>query len=67
MNGDKTGKKEKADGHKLQNEDYTSVDVEKEGLTHIANAHASGLGAMGRNDEKLPTGEEHHDPEEPVY
>ncbi len=23
-------------------------------FTHVPNAHASGLGAMGRNDEKLP-------------
>lgn len=67
MNGDKTKTKGEADEHELQNEDYTSIDVEKEGLTQVANAHASGLGAMGRNDEKLPTGEERQEPEEPAY
>lgn len=37
--------------------------------TRVENAHASGLGAMGRNDEKLPGGEEGEasDTEEPVY
>ncbi len=40
---------------------------------HIDNAHASGLGAMGRNDEKLPTGADGTEgaegpgPEEPAY
>lgn len=40
-------------------------------LTQVENAHASGLGAMGRNDEKLPAGEEEapepQEPGEPVY
>jgi hypothetical protein len=37
---------------------------------HIENAHAAGVGAMGRNDEKLPTGEDGTytpGPDEPAY
>lgn len=29
--------------------------------THIDNAHAAGLGSMGRNDEKLPNAEDGED------
>lgn len=37
--------------------------------TEVENAHAAGVGAMGRNDEKLPGGEEGAtaDAGEPVY
>ena len=37
--------------------------------THIPNAHAAGVGAMGRNDEKLPTSstDEAEDRTEPAY
>jgi hypothetical protein len=37
---------------------------------HIENAHAAGVGAMGRNDEKLPTGEDGTytpGPDDPAY
>jgi hypothetical protein len=37
---------------------------------HVENAHAAGVGAIGRNDEKLPTGEDGSytpGPEEPAY
>ena len=37
-------------------------------FTQVDNAHAAGLGAMGRNDEKLPTGEEEEQaPQDPAY
>ena len=40
----------------------------KSKFTKVENAHASGLGAMGRNDEKLPTGaEEDLQSNDPVY
>lgn len=61
--------KKKAEATKpaaLANEDYTPV-KDEEGRTQVANAHASGLGAMGRNDEKLPTGEETPPPQDPAY
>ncbi|OLY93734.1 hypothetical protein SAMN05444008_11447 [Cnuella takakiae] len=36
--------------------------------THIDNAHAAGLGSMGRNDEKLPNeADEEEDGPEPNY
>ncbi len=36
--------------------------------TKVPNAHASGLGAMGRNDEKLPTSpDDAEDRPEPAY
>lgn len=38
------------------------------GHSPVENAHASGLGAMGRNDEKLPAGEgEDGGPDDVVY
>ncbi len=38
-------------------------------LTEVENAHAAGMGAMGRNDEKLPPGAEQEAaaPDEPAY
>ncbi len=42
--------------------------IEKHLSAQVDNAHASGLGAMGRNDEKLPTGaDEEAEHEDPMY
>lgn len=45
-----------------------AADSKEETHTHVPNAHASGLGAMGRNDEKLPTSPDNTDDRpEPAY
>jgi hypothetical protein len=58
--GEKDHERQDAEGRKGPGQDFTQ----------IPNAHAAGLGAMGRNDEKLPSMEDDDEEMEndgPVY